>query len=238
MLAAKLPDLLWVLYPVIVTPKIDGIRCYVHSGRALCRSGKPVPNDAARRALESILPDGIDGELTVGDSFRASSDALMRRGGSPLWRFRAFDLVSDRPYSERLEALRVAVERIDDPRVEFVPWESVDSRDDLLAYEARCLADGYEGVMLRDPRGPYKCGRSTLNQGWLIKLKRFSDSEATVIECRDRSIRVRDLRSGAEFSLAGSARAGATVTYWYQPFGSELVPRFAVLVGERHSADM
>jgi len=40
---------------------------------------------------------------------------------------------------------------------------------------------GYEGVMLRDPNGPYKNGRSTAKEGWLLKVKRFEDSEALVV---------------------------------------------------------
>lgn len=36
--------------------------------------------------------------------------------------------------------------------------------------------------MLRDPVGPYKQGRSTLREGWLMKLKRFVDSEAIVLD--------------------------------------------------------
>jgi len=35
-------------------------------------------------------------------------------------------------------------------------------------------------VMIRDPQGPYKNGRSTEREGWLLKLKRFVDSEARV----------------------------------------------------------
>src|SRR5690606_40344965 len=37
------------------------------------------------------------------------------------------------------------------------------------------------GVMLRHPDGPYKHGRSTTKEGWLLKVKRFEDSEAQVI---------------------------------------------------------
>ena len=35
--------------------------------------------------------------------------------------------------------------------------------------------------MVRAPDGGYKYGRSTLKQGWLLKVKQFSDDEATVI---------------------------------------------------------
>ncbi len=43
------------------------------------------------------------------------------------------------------------------------------------------IADGYEGSMLREPSGGYKCGRSTTKQGTLLKLKQFEDTEAVII---------------------------------------------------------
>ena len=68
------------------------------------------------------------------------------------------------------------------PNVAVVPTHTITDHDELDAYEAQQLADGFEGVMLRDPVGPYKCGRATENQGWLLKLKRFVDSEARIID--------------------------------------------------------
>src|SRR6185312_4948109 len=51
----------------------------------------------------------------------------------------------------------------------------------LAAYEQRCLAEGYEGIMVRDPAGLYKQGRSTVAEGGLLKVKQFLDAEATII---------------------------------------------------------
>jgi DNA ligase 1 len=53
--------------------------------------------------------------------------------------------------------------------------------DALDAFEAKQLERGLEGVILRAPNGPYKFGRSSTNEGTLLKLKRFEDSEATII---------------------------------------------------------
>ena len=35
--------------------------------------------------------------------------------------------------------------------------------------------------MVRHPGGTYKCGRSTPNEGILLKLKQFSDTEAVIV---------------------------------------------------------
>jgi DNA ligase-1 len=36
--------------------------------------------------------------------------------------------------------------------------------------------------MVRTPDSPYKCGRSTEREAWLLKIKRFEDAEAVVLE--------------------------------------------------------
>jgi DNA ligase-1 len=51
---------------------------------------------------------------------------------------------------------------------------------ELHDYEQEMLSRGYEGVMLRDPSGLYKQGRSTLKEGGLMKVKKFLDAEAEI----------------------------------------------------------
>jgi DNA ligase-1 len=58
---------------------------------------------------------------------------------------------------------------------------TLENEAQLEQIEAQWLAQGYEGVMMRHTSGPYKCGRSSMNEGYLMKLKRFSDAEAVVI---------------------------------------------------------
>ena len=45
------------------------------------------------------------------------------------------------------------------------------------------MSEGYEGAMVRSIDGPYKFGRATENEGYLLKIKRFVDSEAVVLNC-------------------------------------------------------
>ena len=170
-------------FPVLATPKLDGIRCLKIGGRALTRSFKPISNRFAREWIEANLPDGVDGELILrGGTFNATTSAIGRESGEPDFVFHVFDYVSDGcdvPYACRVREL----ERL--PEWEHVtkvlPLEIHDA-EELAAFEGRCLAEGYEGVMVRDPAGPYKCGRSTEREGWLLKIKRFEDAEAVVLE--------------------------------------------------------
>jgi DNA ligase-1 len=53
--------------------------------------------------------------------------------------------------------------------------------DEILQAEEEALNQGFEGVMLRDPNGKYKFGRSTTAEAALVKLKRFNQSEAVII---------------------------------------------------------
>lgn len=199
LLAATLEHLNQVIYPVCATPKIDGIRCLKIGGKALSRSFKPIANLHVRNWVETHLPDGIDGELIAGD-FGATSSAIMRSNGQPSFRFLAFDFVDasglNVPYIQRVTNLLLSVGGADIvlggadtgvaqskrlPELSILTPMIIDGPEELQAFETLCLAEGYEGVMLRAPKGKYKCGRSTLNEGILIKRKLFSDAEATII---------------------------------------------------------
>jgi len=51
----------------------------------------------------------------------------------------------------------------------------------MLAYEAAKVEEGYEGIILRSPDAPYKFGRSTVKEQFLLKVKRFIDQDAEII---------------------------------------------------------
>jgi len=65
-------------------------------------------------------------------------------------------------------------------RVVILTQTLINNVEELKAYEAKCIAEGYEGAILRLPSAPYKCGRSTARQQWMLKVKRFTDAEAVV----------------------------------------------------------
>jgi DNA ligase-1 len=183
MLAGKCerPDAL--RFPVLATSKLDGIRCLKINGRALTRSFKPISNRFIREWIEANLPDGVDGELTLrGGNFSQSASAVGARDGEPNFVFHVFDLVVEgiaQRYDHRMANLEYW--KLISPHVEKVLPVKIENAEQLAAYEERCLAEGYEGVMVRDPAGPYKCGRSTEREGYLLKIKGFEDAEAVVL---------------------------------------------------------
>jgi DNA ligase-1 len=70
--------------------------------------------------------------------------------------------------------------------IKIVDYTLVNNVNELLAKEAEYLAAGHEGLMVRKLDGRYKCGRSSLKEGILLKFKRFVDAEAEVIGVEER----------------------------------------------------
>lgn len=190
LLAGKAPeDLSELKFPLMASPKLDGIRCLKIDGKALTRKLKPIPNRFAREWIEANLPDGIDGELVLRDwtaPFAEVSSAIMSRDGEPDFEFAAFDLFRwpDHGFAHRyrqiVEYWSRAPEHVRD-RLKGVGHQIVSSLDELKERMRVHLAEGYEGTMVRSLTGPYKFGRSTTKEGILLKIKAFEDEEATVI---------------------------------------------------------
>lgn len=174
-----------IRYPILLSPKFDGIRALkVTDNQLLSRKLISIPNLFTQKVFESV-PKGTDGELIVGDPtdepYPRTESGVMRIKGEPDVRYFAFDnfLQAALPYNTRALALQAEAIRSHE-RVVVVPQILVSDPTMLLGLEQDYVERGYEGVMLRDPQGPYKYGRSTVNQGWLLKLKRFLDAEAIV----------------------------------------------------------
>lgn len=180
-------------YPIQVSPKLDGIRSLVINQKQLSRSFKSIPNKYVKKTLEGLLPDGIDGELVVGSvtdplCFTNSSSGIMSQDGEPDFTYYVFDYVfSDLGvgFKNRFAALTDLVDRLKNPKVQLVPHKLVNNQEELLKAEEEFLAQGFEGLMIRDPNGPYKCGRSSTREGYLLKLKRFQDAEAVIVSCEE-----------------------------------------------------
>lgn len=167
-------------FPCYASPKLDGVRALVKDGVVLSRSLKPIPNKHVQERFGRPEYEGLDGELMLGDPthpdvYRITVSAVMSQDDDQLVCFHLFDRW-DRDYSYN---------RVSLPHTAYAhPVTSVLVHDleELERFEARCLKDGYEGVMLRSPDSPYKFGRSTVKEGYLLKLKRFADSEAEILD--------------------------------------------------------
>ncbi len=180
-------------FPVMASPKLDGIRALIIDGQVFSRKLLLIPNWHVQDLFGHDELNGLDGELIVGpahapDAYRKTMSGVMSKYGTPEVTFHVFDdfsLPNHLGYAPRYNALQ---DRLRKTRfchlgegLELVTHIYLENQEQLLEYEATCLAKGYEGIMLRSLAGPYKQGRSTANEGWLLKVKQFADSEAEVI---------------------------------------------------------
>lgn len=229
-------------FPVLASPKLDGVRALVRDGVVLSRSLKPIPNRHVQMMFGRPELEGLDGELILGDpthpeAYRRTVSAIMSIEGDPDVDFHVFDRWDrDYPYNEVALSYGLTIPVCSTP---------IHNMEELEEYEVALLDKGYEGVMLRDPQSPYKFGRSTAKEGYLLKLKRFADSEAEVIGFEElmhnhneatlnetghheRSTKqdgllpadtlgaliVRDIHSGVEFKIGTGFTAAERQKFW------------------------
>lgn len=184
-------DLTKLKFPLLASPKLDGIRAIVRDGVVYSRSNKPIPNKFVQAKFKHL--NTLDGELIVGhptakDCYTQTTSHVMSHDKEdfPVTLY-VFDCVRDLEanYGVRQRWLAEACENTY-AHVNILDQCPINDIEALLAYEEECLNDGYEGLILRDPNAPYKMGRSTMKEGYLLKLKRFVDAEATVIGFEER----------------------------------------------------
>ncbi len=182
MLAGKAERLEDLKFPLAVSPKLDGFRALVIDGVVMTRNLKPVKNIWVQKKFGHL--EGVDGELIIGDptapdAFRKTSSGVTRKDGYFDVTFHIFDnFKASGGWEDRFDKIL----HLDGQEgVSVVPHMVVSSQQEIITFEETCLEAGYEGAMLRSLDGLYKHGRSTEREGWLLKLKRFFDSEAVVL---------------------------------------------------------
>lgn len=168
--------------PLLISPKLDGIRAVIRDSTVLGRSLKPIPNRHVQSILSNSPIEHYDGELVVGlptnpTVYTDTYSGVMRIDGVPDFTFWVFDHFEDlsRPYIDRYQALKPT------QQVRVLPQKMVKTLDDILEYEAVFLEQGFEGAMLRRLDAPYKVGRATAASLDLMKIKREQDDESLIL---------------------------------------------------------
>lgn len=170
-------------FPLYATPKLDGIRALTINGKLVSRTFKPIKNKSIAENLKD-LPDGCDGELIAGNFQETTHRVMKEEETEGEWLYYIFDFATDlkTPYLNRISNLLLYLKSYcDKANIILLTPKKVDSLEELLAYEQECLSEGYEGVIVRSGTSPYKCGRATLKEGYMTKIKRFKDAEAIVV---------------------------------------------------------
>lgn len=188
---------------LIQQPKIDGMRVFVGDDcTPLSRSGKPWK----QRHLRKFFGDYpslrySDGEVVSGlqydpTSFRESMSGIRAEDGSPEFTYYIFDYAQPDWALCTYESRRMKITTILNElgagtyteegngyvaKLILCPQTKVTSLEEIYALEIEHLAAGWEGSIIRRDDRAYKFGRSTINEGALLKLKRFEDAEAIVV---------------------------------------------------------
>lgn len=187
MLAVACEDLSKISFPVLTSPKLDGVRCIIRDGVAMSRSMKPIPNQYVQELFGKEEYEGLDGELIVGEPtdphcYNKTVSGVMSEHGRPDVTFWAFDVVPDdgKPFNERLSTVVDIEDQHSNGEMVMLHHQLSENEEALKEQEEKAVSQGFEGLMLRSIDGPYKQGRSTLKQGYLLKIKRFEDTEGVV----------------------------------------------------------
>ena len=245
MLANKWEDRLeYIKEPFFVQPKLDGIRMLVglYKGEfiMMSRTGKRVISNHVEKEVQPLLKEGefLDGENYTRDiPFEELSGECRLQTIDESIKFHIFDFFSiDRlsePFSERVKNL----ERFHGlNHVIPVQTEIMTSKRLLNPRHDQYVADGYEGIMIRDMHGPYALANRS---NYLLKYKYFQTKEYEIIGADpDKDGGVVWLCSGiaekwGDDDVTFSVRPKGTLTkrrQWYQErkefIGKELTVQF------------
>ncbi len=180
-----------VVWPMWASPKLDGWRLLIHPTLGpVTQSFKQIPNCHVHEELTTVLTGShLDGEINCTNEdgnalpYNKTQSQLASYDGQPTWKFTVFDWF-DLPGMDFSCRARVAgdiVKKINHPCVEFLPHVLISSLEEFNEYADWCMDNGYEGVVLRHAAGPYKSGRSTFLQAWMLKWKPWEDAEGIIV---------------------------------------------------------
>ena len=172
-------------YPVLVTIKKDGIRAIRLNRTLLSRTLKQIPNKSiCERAAK--LPGGYDMELWNPVLTYDEVESIVMSREHPRSSEIQFHILDSCAYDNATYEQRcwnilkdVSCWSVCPFEFTFPAW--FDKPDLLFAWFRLAEIDGHEGICFRTPDSPYKQGRSTLREQYLVKLCRYLREEVTVV---------------------------------------------------------
>lgn len=213
-----------VRYPCFIQPKLDGIRCIAINGQAYSRKMKLIPNQFIQDTFKRLNLHGLDGELMVRGDFNKVQSAVMSQEGEPDFYYVVYDKWdSPEPYDIRFCDAVQELWRVNSKYVVGIDNSTAEDGTQAMHMLNYYIKYGYEGAMLRSFKSPYKQGRSTFKEGYLLKLKKFLDDEAVVIGFEERlhnkNEQERDERGYAKRSskkegMVGANTLGSLIVKW------------------------
>lgn len=178
---AKTVDLATLIYPVIVQPKLDGMRMMTTSAGKLSRKNTPI--ETLEHIDTSWLKDNIlDGEVYAhGKTFQENMRLIKKYRATETEevKYHVYDMPNvDMPFQNRHEVLRRLVKGRND--IILVEAYIVETEAELLGYHAQFIEGGYEGTMVRlMDNVSYEFNKRSKT---LLKLKDFIDEVYEIVD--------------------------------------------------------
>lgn len=240
--------------PVYCQPKLDGNRClaFIKDGAVtlMSRQGKiidtlPHINKALSSLTQVII---LDGEVYAhGKSFQENMRLIKkyRPGETEQVKYHVYDMVSPLGFSERIARSCIT----NCPEVVRVPTYLIQNEEELKAYHAQFIQEGYEGTIIRHGNEGYKVNGRSSN---LLKYKDFKDIALPILDIEPAEQRPewgvpvfelngKQFRTGTRLShderkefLANKANyIGKTAEIRFFEYSEEGTPRFPIFCGIR-----
>lgn len=235
-----------------VSEKLDGVRAYWDGKQLISRGGNIIQAPAWFTA--DFPPRPLDGELWLARQQFAQilSTVSKQQPVSSEWQQLAYYIFelpqAEGTFTERIRMMQLLVQQQNSPYLQVVPQFRVADRATLLATLTQLEQAGAEGLMLHHQDAHYKTGRSAD----LLKLKTYQDAEATVIGYRPGRGKYQGMvgalivrtPEGLEFAIGSGLTdalrqtppaVGSEITYRYNGYTSNGIPRFARFLRERQA---
>lgn len=226
-----------------LSEKLDGIRCYWNGSKMYTRNGNEIY--CPKFFIEGFPESPLDGELWVGrDGFQQLTRVVRKKTPDPTaWEnitYKVFDAPGlNLPFKERYPMFKSVLDSIGSKYLRCHNHTICKGREHLQAALQKVEEQKGEGLMLRNPDSYYEGVRSSD----LLKVKTFSDAEATVYgyeegegrnQGRTGALLVRD-GQGIEFKIGSGLddkmrekppKKGTKVTFKFQGRMESGKPRF------------
>uniref|UniRef100_A0A6C0DUK0 ATP-dependent DNA ligase family profile domain-containing protein n=1 Tax=viral metagenome TaxID=1070528 RepID=A0A6C0DUK0_9ZZZZ len=245
-----------IKFPCFVQRKFDGTRCVGMPGKGLfSRNRKTYPHLEHIAAELNKLPPSIvlDGELysdtlTFQEIVSLVKQETLKKGAEEKQlqiKFHIYDLINEMPYEQRYANLQILFNKYKFKNLVLVKTDTCESEERMKELHATYVAEGFEGIMLRNKTGLYKNSRSADLQ----KYKEFFDDEYEVVNYKEGegleegcvlwvcktpegklfSCRPRGTREDrVELFKNGDKYIGKKLTVRFQELTNDKVPRFPV----------
>lgn len=222
-----------VKFPCDAQPKLDGVRCFARkvAGNWFFTSSSGKSYDAVCQHLIPILnmlnvPDGtiLDGELyRHGIALEMISGWCRTQYRIPqhdMIQFHVFDMPSELNWIDRCSELGDAVPDFVGPNDEVQrvrTYKGVTNLSELKTLHDTLVADGYEGIIIRNFGNAYQYG---IRASTIFKLKAFQDAEFVITGAELGSRGIRDMvfnlvtKEGKPFKAKPMGDDAVKEMYW------------------------